>query len=73
MNINEYLRQGTTVGDEVDKLDPVLLNMLEKGMKQIYINHARKHGATEEWLATLEPMGSMSVAHVVRVLYGEPP
>ncbi len=60
-------------GAKSDELDHVLLDILERGMKQIYINHARNKGASEEWLKTLEPLGSTSVAFAVHVIYGDPP
>lgn len=72
MDIKQYLKEGTNLGDKVEEFDLVLLNVLEKGMKQIYINHARKSGATEEWINSIETLGSMTVAHIVSIIYGEP-
>ena len=58
--------------DDSKVYDEVLINMVEKGMKQIYINHARKCGASEEWLEFVKDLGSISLAIAVGVLYGDP-
>jgi hypothetical protein len=53
-------------------LDPILLRIVSRGMKDLYMNHARKQGASEEDVARLNDMDWRVVCQVVGILYGEP-
>ena len=66
MKIHDTLSQN-------EEYDQVLLDILERGMKEIYLNHARKMGATDEWIDSIKDSGSFSIAQVVSVIYGDPP
>ena len=56
----------------MNELDTVIVGIIERNMKLIAWEHARKSGATEEWIASTEKLSSRSVWQVVTALYGDP-
>jgi hypothetical protein len=50
----------------------ILEELVDRGMKQMAINHAKEKGATDEWLSGLDDLESQVVWRVVTLLYGEP-
>lgn len=55
-----------------DNVDPVLMGIISRSMKQLYIDHARKKGATEDWIKSLENLDWQSVCYAIGVCYGDP-
>lgn len=50
----------------------ILSDIVERGMKQMVMDHARERGAPEDLLTELEAMNSRTAWAVVSLLYGEP-
>ena len=52
--------------------ESILYDLVSRGMKDIYMDHARKQGASEDDVARLKNLDWRAVCLVVGVLYGEP-
>ena len=53
-------------------MDKILIDFVNRSMKQIITNHAQDRGAPDEWIKSLDNLSSMTLYHVVSICYGEP-
>jgi len=63
--------------DTLNKLipdgDPVFLDIIKRTMIESYIGHARKKGASEEWLEKVRAINdSFMIVSVIEICYGRP-
>ena len=52
-------------------VDPIIWNLVDRTMKKMMLDHAKKCGASEKFLSDIEDKDFRVVYHVVYICYGE--
>lgn len=71
--VTDHLARQKAEPPTPEKVDGVLKGLVDRGLRSIYLHHARQRGATEEWCKDLENAHVATVVQVVTIIYGDPP
>ena len=53
-------------------VDTIILNLIKRNLKEMAIHWARKNGADEVWIQSLDKYNEFFIYEIIVMLYGEP-